>query len=299
MDTIGRVEVFLKVVECGGFAPAARQLGMTGPALSKQVQQLEDKLGVRLLHRTTRQVSLSDAGALYYEKVRHAVDALREAEVQLQEDQAEPSGRLRVNVPVSFGRQYLAEPLAAFAAVHPKIQMQVDFDDRRVDVVGEGVDLVVRIGALEDSSLIQVHLAPCPIIACASPKLVRQYGMPTHPSELEDWPAIFYHRHGQDAYWRYGNVAGETGKVRLKEAFSANQAEMMVEAALQGLGVVLLPIFSAAPYLESGALVQLLPDYESEPKRGIYALYPERHYLPMKVRALMDALKNCRKDFPW
>ena len=178
LDHISRVGVFLEVVKYESFAGAARSLGLTGPAISKQVQSLEDQLGVKLLSRTTRHVGLTEEGAIYFEKARQALEDLNEAEQQIQELKACPTGKLKVNAPMSFGTQFLTRPIAAFAEQYPEVELEIEFNDRWADVVGEGFDVVIRIGSLEDSTLIARKLAPCPIILCAGKKLIEEYGLP-------------------------------------------------------------------------------------------------------------------------
>lgn len=299
MDHISRVGVFLEVVKNQSFAAAARKLGMTGPALSKQVQSLEDQLGVRLLNRTTRQVSLTEEGALYSERARKALEDLDEAEKQIQELKSCPTGLLKINAPMSFGKRYLTSPIAAFAKQYPDVKMEVDFDDRKVDVIGEGYDVVVRIGALEDSSLISRKLATCPIILCASADFIKTHGMPKSPDKLMDLPAIIFNKHGNVSGWQYEDSKGKINSVSLKQQFSANNAEMMLEACLQGVGIALIPIFAASTYLKSGQLIEIFPQYKTSPARGIYAIFPQNRHLSTKVRLFVDWLTQCSKAFPW
>jgi DNA-binding transcriptional LysR family regulator len=181
MSQLSKVAAFIEVAKHESFAAAARSLGLTGPAVSKQVQALEEQLGVKLLYRTTRKVSLTEEGALYFERARKALEDLDEAEQQIQELKACPTGKLKINAPSSFGNQYLAKPITEFAKLYPDVELDVDFDDRWVDVIGEGYDVVIRIDALEDSSLIARKLASCPIALCASPNLLKSKGHPKHP----------------------------------------------------------------------------------------------------------------------
>lgn len=299
MDHISRVGLFLEVVKHQSFAGAARSLGITGPALSKQVQSLEDQLGVRLLNRTTRQVTLTEEGAIYSERARKALEDLADAEQQIQERRANPTGTLKINAPMAFGNRYLTQTIAAFAKQYPDLQLEVDFDDRIVDVISDGYDVVVRIGALEDSSLIARKLSPCPLILCASPSYFEQYGRPETPQDLPNYPSIIYTRHGYDNRWRYQDNNGKTGTAALKQGFAANNAEMMLEACLQGLGITILPIFAVATYLKSGQLVEVFPDHRSYPERGIYATFPQNRHLSVKVRLFVDWLSECSKAFPW
>jgi DNA-binding transcriptional LysR family regulator len=299
MDHISRVGVFIEVAKKESFAGAARALGMTGPAISKQVQVLEERLGVKLLNRTTRHVSLTEEGAVYFELARKAIDDLSEAEQKIQELKACPTGKLKVNAPMSFGREFLVQPIASFAKKYPDVELEVDFDDRRVDVIEEGYDVVVRIGVLEDSSLIARKLSSCPILLCASKSFIKEWGSPDSVSSLAAYPCIIYNLHSQSEDWRYQGPDGVIGSQKLNRKFAANNGEMQMEACLQGVGVALLPIFTAAKHLESGALVEILPDYKTYPERGIYAVFPQNRYLSTRVRLFVDALTECSESFPW
>lgn len=299
VDRISKIGIFLEVVKQQSFAGAARQLGMTGPAISKQVQSLEDQLGVRLLNRTTRQVTLTEQGAVYSEKARKALEDLYEAEQQIQELKECPTGILRINAPMSFGKRYLVEPIASFAKLYPEVKMEIDFDDRKVDMLAEGYDVVVRIGALEDSSFISRKLAECPILLCASPSLIKTHGMPEKPEDLIDYPAIIYSQHGVSASWQYENEGGTVAVVSLTQQLAANSADMMLEACRQGVGVSSLPIFAVKQYLDSGELIQILPQYKRYPYREIHAIFPQNRYLSTKTRLFVDHLTQHSKTLPW
>jgi DNA-binding transcriptional LysR family regulator len=299
MDHISRVGVFLEVAKNESFAGAARALGLTGPAISKQVQSLEDQLGVKLLSRTTRHVALTEEGVIYFDKARKALEDLDEAEQQIQELKACPTGKLKVNAPMSFGTQFLTRPIAAFAEQYPEVELEIDFSDRRADIVAEGFDVVIRIGLLEDSTLIARKLAPCPIILCAGKKLIKKYGLPESAEQLSTYPGIVYNKHAQKEEWRYRNSNDKVVSQTLNRNFAANTAEMLLEACLRGLGIALLPAFSADSYLKSGELVELFPDYPSYPEPGIYAMYPQNRYLSTRTRLFIDWLSDASKDFSW
>jgi DNA-binding transcriptional LysR family regulator len=299
MDQTDRIQCFVSVVRRGSFAAAARELGLTPSAVSKQVRHLEDALGATLLHRTTRNVTLSEQGALYFPRAQRAVDDLAEAARLLSDTHATPGGILKVNAPMSFGTAWLSGPIASFAKAHPGIRMDVDFDDRHVDVIAEGYDVVVRISPPEDSSLKMQLLGHCPILLCASPDYLRHHPPLTHPRDLRHHRGIVYTRHGLRNEWRWQGPDGETGSTRIAADFKANNAEMETAACMAGLGISLLPVFAAAEPLRQGKLVQLLPDYETAPQRSIFALYPPDRYLSRKVRLFIDALAACAKDWPW
>lgn len=299
MDPISRIAIFVQVAQRQSFSAAGRALGMSGPAVSKQIQTLEDRLGVRLLNRTTRSVTLTEEGAIYLDRAGKALEDLQEAEQRIQELKDCPTGKLKINAPMSFGNQYLVGPIAQFAQRYPDVKLEVDFDDRWVDVIAEGYDVVVRIGALDDSSLVARKLAGCPIILCASPAYKAQHGLPDQPSQLPEFPAIIYSQHGQSEEWRYQAPNGTRGSVRLKRNFAGNSAEMQLEACLQGLGIALLPAFTACEHLKSGTLLQVLPGFETYPPRGIYAMFPQNRYLAIRVRLFVDWLRECAAGFPW
>lgn len=298
-DHISRIQIFLEVARQQSFAAAARSFGMTGPALSKQVQALEDQLGARLLQRTTRQVSLTQEGEIYFERASRALDDLKEAESYLRDLKETPTGLLRINAPMSFGKQYLTKMIAEFARDYPKVTLDIHFDDKNIDMIEEGFDILVRIGALQDSSLIVKQLAPCPIIPCVSPLYVVQNGAPEHPDDLKRHRSVIYTRHGRQNIWRYRHSDGAQGSVALTPSLSANNAEMMLEACLSGIGVALLPIFTAYPYLETGALAQILPDYHTTPTRQITALFPEKKHIGAKTRLFLDRLQTHCRQLPW
>jgi len=297
MDKISRIAMFLEVVRHQSFAGAARHLGVTGPAISKQVQALEEQLGVKLLYRTTRQISLTEEGQIYSDRARKALEDLREAENQIQELKECPTGQLKINAPMSFGKQYLVSPIAAFAKQYPDVNMQIDFDDRQVDLIGEGYDVVIRIGHLPDSSFIARALAPCPIVLCASPDLIDS--PMTHPKEVSNFPAIIYSAHGYTNEWRYQDPQGQVATAALKAQLTANNAEMMLGACLDGIGLALLPIFIASSYLQSGQLIHVLPEFQTYPKRGIYALMAGREHLSTRKRLFIDHLLAWSQSLPW
>lgn len=300
MDHISRIGVFLEVAKHESFAGAARALGLTGPAISKQVQSLEDQLGVKLLNRTTRHVSLTEEGAMYFDKARKALDDLNEAEKQLHELKVCPTGKLKVNAPMSFGTQFLTRPIAEFAEQYPEVELEVDFNDRWVDVMAEGFDVVIRIGSLEDSSLIARRLAPCPIILCAGKSLIEKLGMPALVEQLADYPCVAYNKHAEKETWRFkdkrnGLVMAQT----LNRNFVTNTAEMQLTACLQGVGVALLPIFTADSYLKSGELIELFPDCTTYPERGIFAMYPQNRYLSARTRLFIDWMSDFSETLSW
>jgi len=299
MGHIDRISVFIEVVKQQSFAGAARSLGITGPAVSKQVQRLEHQLGVKLLKRTTRQIALTEEGSTFYQTAGKALSDLDEAEQALLELKSKPTGKLKINAPVSFGNKYLTRPIAKFAKKYPEVDLEVVFNDHWVDVIGEGFDVVIRIGALKDSSLIAVKLADCPISLCASKSYIAEHGTPQAIEELSEFPCIIYNLHTQADEWRFIGPTGQTVMQKPLRAFAADNAEMQLESCLQGVGIAELPSFIAHDSLQSGALVEILPEYKIHPQRGIYTLYPENRYLSARVRLFIETLQETSQSFPW
>lgn len=298
MQSIGRVEIFLEVARLQSFAKAAKELGITGPAASKQVMALEDELSVKLLHRTTRMVALTDEGILYYERARHAVDELKEAAEQLRDMKSAPKGLLKINAPLSFGQAHLLPILSGFAKKYPDVIMEVALDDKMIDVIAEGYDIVIRVGSLADSTLTVKHLAVCQIPVVASPCYLKQYGIPKAPVDLKRHRCITYTNLGGVAEWRFRDKHGKINSVRLEGVFRANNADMMLQAALDGIGIAVLPIFSVSTHLKAKQLVQLLPDFEIYPERHIVALMPPNRYRSAKVKLLLEWIVQACKAIP-
>ncbi|MBI1274539.1 LysR family transcriptional regulator [bacterium] len=289
MEDFSSLAAFVSVVQTGGFAAAARALGITGPAVTKQVQKLEEGLGVRLLNRTTRAVSLTDEGALLYERARRLLEDWQEAEAMVRQSRVVPKGRLKIGAPMSFGVQYLAPVLARFAAAYPDVKLDVCFEDRMMDVVEEGFDLVIRISALKDSQLIARKLAPCPLAWVASQAYIMQHGTPTLPEHLTQHRLIEYSKHGGVFSWSAAK-GEEQQQWTFASVMKADNAEVMRAAAEEGIGLTLLPRFAVADALAQNRLVEVLGDWQTTPERCIYALFPANRHLSAKVRVMLDWL---------
>jgi DNA-binding transcriptional LysR family regulator len=298
MNQLGRIDIFLEVARQRSFSKAARTLGMTGPAASKQVMALEEELGIKLLHRTTRLVMLTDEGSMYYERARLALEELKEAAAEVQDMKATPRGTLRINAPLSFGHMHLLPALSGFAKIYPEVRMDVVLEDRKVDILAEGYDIVIRIGALSDSTLVTRTLAPCPTYLVASRAYLKEYGMPRVPADLKTHRFVTFSLLGGTNEWRYKDSKGKTGSVRMEGHLKANTAEMMVQAALDGIGIALLPDFSVATYMKAGQLLQVLPDHMTSPPMHISAVMPPSRYRSRKVQLLVDWIEKACKAMP-
>ncbi|RJF79117.1 LysR family transcriptional regulator [Azospirillum cavernae] len=299
MATLDRVSLFVEVAQHNSFTKAARKLGLSGAAVSKQIQALEEELGVKLLRRTTRHVSLTEEGAIYYERTRLALDELTAAAAEIRERRETPKGELRVNAPMSFGHMHLMPVITGFAQRYPEIQLHTVFEDRRVDVQADGYDVVIRIGTLDDSTLVARSLGDCPILPVASPAYIARHGRPTTPDDMKTHALISYVVNGGAAQWRHKGPDGRVGVFRANGHFHANTAELMLQATLDGLGIALLPIFSVDTLIKSGQLVNVLPDYHAHPMPGIFALTAPSRHRSAKVRLFIDWLQQSCRAMSW
>lgn len=299
MNPISRVSIFIAVVKHASFAAAARELGITSSAVSKQIQNLEYELQVKLLNRTTRKVSVTEEGSVFYERAGRAMEDLQEAKEQIYELKSHPRGPLKVSVPLSLGDKYLGRSIAAFAKLHPDVELDVSFDDRFVDVIGEGFDVIVRIGSLVDTSLVARRLASCPIVLTASPDYLKRCGTPKTPDDLAAHNLLLYTRSPGPPEWQYRDANGKQGRVALKGTFKSDAGDMLRAAALEGLGIALLPAFDVAEPLASGQLKRILVGFESWPQRDIHAIFPPNRFVSTRLRLFIDHLVWVCKDLPW
>ena len=288
MDRIDAMRAFVAVVIEGSFSNAASSLQLSPQLVSKYVSKLEEQLDVRLLHRTTRKVSLTEAGTHYYQHAQQILLSIDEMDSQLGGLQQNPKGTLRISAPVSFALKHMAQLVAEFQLRYPLVNVDLQLNDRKVDIVDEGFDIAIRIGQLKSSSLIAKHIAPIRIILCASPDYLKQYGTPIKPEDLKTHRYLHYSYmeiDGKDEVFRWLRTQNTSSTLR------SNNGDILVEAAIAGAGIVLQPTFIASNALQSGALVQILPDFELDPI-GLYAVYANRKLLPNKVRCFIDFIEG-------
>lgn len=286
MDRFFEFESFSQVATRGSFRAAAEALGCTPSAVSKQVKALEERLGVRLLNRTTRRVSLTEAGGAFHQRIQAVLQDVSEAEQAATQLQVEPRGTLRVGAPMDFGRAHLAEPMARFAALHSDLELEVDFQDRFVDLVDEGFDVVVRIGTLPDSSLVARTLAPCRRVLCASPEYLARHGTPRSPGDLLAHTRIGY-AYEHERSWSFAGAQRITVPVRHR----SNNGELTRQLLVAGLGIALIPTFLVSSDLLAGRL-HVLPLGGLDADIAIHAVYPHRRHLSAKVRLFVDFLTS-------
>jgi len=297
MDKFREMQAFAAVVDAGSFIRAADTLGHSKAAVSRYVGELEARLGVRLLHRTTRRLSLTEEGKVFHARCKDLLTVVDEAEAEVTARTGEAVGQLKVNVPVSFGLRHLSHLWAEFMTLHPKVTLDVTLTDRVVDLLDEGYDLAVRIARLPSSSLVSRQLSSTRLILCASPTYVSRHGTPADISELASHAVIAYTLLSMGDHWQFEGPDGPVS-VTVVPRLSANSGETCVAAALQHQGIVLQPSFLIGTHLKSGALVELLPQFRSI-ELGIYAVYPTRKHVTPKVRLLIEFLVDAFRMQPW
>ena len=288
MNPFLEMRTFCAVAEAGSFVRAAETLELSKAAVSRYVGGLEARLGVRLLHRTTRRLSLTDEGELFFARSKDLLVGLEEAESELRSRSGAARGVLRINAPVTFGILHLAPLWAAFRERHPQVRLDLTLSDRVVDLVEEGYDVAIRIAALPDSTLISKRFASTRIVLCASPRYLEANGAPSHPSELAKHAVIAYRYWSTGDEWQFEGPNGRVS-VRTKPIMHSNSGDTCRAMALEHQGVILQPTFLIGQDLADGALVELMTEYRSL-ELGIYAIYPTRKHVSPKVRALIEFL---------
>jgi DNA-binding transcriptional LysR family regulator len=288
MDPLDGVAAFARVVEAGSFSAAARRLRISKSAASAHVQRLEERLGVRLLHRTTRRISLTEAGAAYYRHCARIVAEAESAEQAARALQREPRGMLSISAPDTFGPMHVAPAIPDFLARFPDLAIDISLSPRHVDLVQEGLDLAIRIGTLKDSPLVVRRLAPSRFVLCAAPAYLKKRGVPRVADDLLRHACLGVSVMPWGDEWHLVGAKGEH-RIAAREVLRSNSADILRAAALSGLGIALLPSWAVGDHLRSGALTRILPGCEPPPS-AVYAVYPSNRLMSAKVRAFVDHL---------
>jgi DNA-binding transcriptional LysR family regulator len=276
------VNEFVAVAETESFTRAAKRLEVSTAQVSRQISALEDRLSTRLFYRTTRRVSTTEAGQIYYQHCRQILDALEQAERSMTNMQLVPQGRLRLTAPVTYGEKSIAPLVNDFVLRYPELDVEMKLTNQQLDLVAEGYDLAVRLGKLDDSSLMARRLASRTLYVCASPAYLAVHGTPHSLSELEQHNCL----QGNLGYWRFQD-AGHPRNVRIRGNVRCDSGRALLDAALKGVGIVQLPDYYVGPALDAGTLIPLLTHYQ-EDDDGIWAVYPHNRHLSPKVRMLLD-----------
>ena len=286
MIDLNDIVVFARVVEAGSFTAAARLLAMTKTTVSRRIAVLEREVGVRLLQRTTRSLSMTAAGRLYYEQSSQGLRAIEEANLRLAEARAEPSGTIRISAPVGFGGHFLIRAVVDFLALYPKTNVELRLTDDRLNLVEEGIDLAFRTGILQDSTLIARKLGSTHRLLCASPDYLARHGMPESPADLTNHQCAIAGPSASGAHWVLDGPHGEE-TVMVAGRFAANEMQAVVAAALAGFGIAQVPQAIAEGLINDGRLRRVLGDYRT-PAGGLHVLYPSSRHLSPLVRAFIE-----------
>lgn len=285
---------FVAVAATGSFTEAAKNVGRDASVISRRVSQLETKLGVRLLSRTTRRVALTEVGLLYHRRVQTLLDELAVATREATEVAASPQGLLRVSVPATFGRQWIAPLLPSFIARHPLIRVDIRFSDRLVDVVADGFDVAIRVGVLRDSTLTSRKIASYRNLLVAAPSYLARHGKPKEPEDLAQHACLGFSGHADWPDWLMMKN-GKRRTVRPAGPLIADNSEVVLMAAIAGAGITFTPDWLAGPEIRAGRLVEVLPGWSGKAEGGVYAILPPGHLIPTKTRLFVDEVSKSVK----
>ncbi|MEX2494949.1 MAG: LysR family transcriptional regulator [Woeseia sp.] len=299
MDRFRAIQTFARVVESGSFARAAERLGISTSAVSRQVSDLEAHLDARLIYRTTRRLSLTEAGQSFYERSVQLLADLEEAESSMRAAAVLPKGTLKLTCGVTFGERFIAPAIGDFAARHPQLVFDLDLSDRPMDLVEEGFDLAIRIGSISQQGLVSRRLGRTQIVCCASPAYLARHGMPRAPEDLAAHQCLSYTLMSLPNTWRFESPKGVSYDLHITPRHRANSGRMLTKLAASDVGVVIEPDFIVSPEVRSGALVRILAEY-ALPHRPLAAVYPSRRHLSAKVRTFVDFLaERFVREQPW
>jgi len=302
VDELKRIGVFTRVVETKSFSEAARQLGVAKSAVSKQIALLEKEVGVRLLNRTTRSLSLTEAGEIFYRHSAEIVNRTKIALSELREYQNQPTGTLRISCPVDYGTQHLVPVIKEVRALYPLLKIDLLLEDRVINMVEDGVDLAIRIGWLQESNLVAKKICETPVIVFASPEYLAKKGTPKTPQDLQQHDWISLSLFSSPLTWEFEKKGQKQSvqkqKVQMHSQLKSNSVAAVVALAKSGQGISALSKFVVQDYIDQGLLQPLLTDYELEAS-GIYAVYPHREHVPPKVRIFIDFLSKHCQNATW
>jgi DNA-binding transcriptional LysR family regulator len=297
MDKFKEMQAFAAVAQTGSFVKAADQLETSKAAVSRYVAQLEERLGARLMQRTTRRLSLTDEGYAFLAHCKETLALINDAEEEIQNKRNSPTGLIRINAPLTFGILHLAPLWGKFTALYPQVQLEVTLADRVVDLVEEGYDIAIRVASLPSSTLISRKLTSTSLVVCASPKYLKGKAKPLHPSDLKNHSVISYSYLATGDEWVFQGPDGEA-RVKTNPKIHTNNGDTCRSAALAHQGIILQPTFIVGQDIQKGDLVELLPQFRSM-ELGIYAVYPSRKLVSPRIRALVDFLVKEFEQVSW
>ncbi len=291
----GDLEIFARVVTAGNMSAAGREMGLSPAVVSKRISHLEERLGARLFQRTTRQLTLTESGQGFYDRVVNILAGIEEAEAYVTRRNAIPRGTLKASIPTAFGRMHVAPFMGEFLEQYPDMRLDLELSDNFVDIVGEGFDVAIRIAELEDSSLVARKLAPNHRVICAAPSYLEKVGEPESLSDLSKFNCLTA---AAQEVWRLQGPEGPVS-VRVNGNIRTNSTEVVRESVIAGLGVALRSTWDVGPELKSGKLQIVLPEYHESSRVAVYAVYPCRQFIPAKLRVFIDYLGNLYGPDPY
>lgn len=298
MSRLDEIESFVAIVDAGTLTGAARRDGLALSAVSRRLKDLEARMGSTLIHRTTRTLALTDEGQDFYRRCKQILSDLEEAETNLKDSRGRITGRIRVAAPLTFSVRHLSPILLDFMTQNPEVHVELDLNDRQVDLIEEGFDLAIRIGRLTDSSMIARRLTRIRHVPAAAPALLDRLGRPETPEDLIHFPALTYRSRSPRTTWDFIRPDGSTGSVEMQSAMTCNNGDILSAAAERGLGVAFEPTFICAPAIMQGRLEPLFTDHDWS-DNAAYVVFPENRALPRRVRALVDFLSDQLSSDPW
>ncbi len=288
-ETLNAMKIFVRVVETGSFSEAGRKLSVAPSSISRQINDLEDALGVVLFQRTTRKLSLTEAGELYYPHAVRIISDVEEAKLAISDLDGSPSGVLRLNIPNVLSRRYIVPIIVKFQEQYPNVEVVLISSDQVMDMIEQRIDLTIRLGALNDSSLMARKIISGRRVLCASPKYFKKNAHPKTPEDLIEHNCLTFRSNAGSNVWKFKNKQNSISEIRTAGKFYSNNGEALVAAALAGSGIILVPEWLVNEELNRGQLVEVLTNYHSIPKETpVYALYQRQKHLPPKVRAFID-----------
>ncbi|MBL0351199.1 MAG: LysR family transcriptional regulator [Dechloromonas sp.] len=288
MDRLDAMRLFVRVAELDSFSAVALQAGVARSVVTRKIAALETHLGVKLMARSTRRLALTSAGSAYLEKCRVVLNLVEAAEADVAEERLTPRGNIRISLPLSFGLKRLAPLLLDFSQRYPEVALDMDYGDRRINLIEEGIDLAIRITPQLESGDVARKIGTGRMLVVAAPQYLARHGRPQHPAELAHHECLGYTNVGSPMLWQF-MVNGQLESFPVRSRINANNGDVLTEAAAQGLGITLQPDFIAASCLDAGRVEQILADF-AIPELGIYAMLPGNRHVPHRVRVLMDML---------
>ena len=298
MNKFEELQAFVRVAETASISQAAQRLNIAKSAVSRRISELEHRLGIQLFYRTTRHISLTDSGSIFYQSALRILTDLNEAELAVSQQHGAIAGHLKIAAPLSFGLRHLGPAINDFLAIHPQLQFDMDFNDRQVDIMQEGFDLAIRIATLPDSSYIARRIAPIHQVVCASSSYLKKFGTPTLPTELQHHQCLVYSNSVNPMLWRYQDIEGRQFNVKINAILKANNGDFLRDAAINGKGIVCLPTFIVNDAIEQKDLQPLFTSYRW-PGSDAFALYPPTQHVSKRVTVFIEFLIKRFKDKPY